>query len=144
MTIAGRHYGTNELKLGMDTSYTAEKLIGLVRADPRRAARAVVPVLFPLDLLLLLCLGTFLTLCAVALAASAEVPPAWRWVLLVAPIAYAASDFTENVLLARMLLDVDAITDGLVDLTHRVTQLKLACFLLGTLQIFLLLILCAI
>jgi hypothetical protein len=143
MAIAGNALGTRVFKLGMDTIYTAASLRDMVKADTTRARRAVFPVLFPIDLLFLICLGTFLALSSLALAAPAHVPAGWRWGLVLAPAIYALSDLAENLLFARMLMDADAINKTLVDVTHVVTQVKLAFCALGGLQVLLLLILAA-
>lgn len=79
----------------------------------------VVPVLFPLDILFLLCLGVFLGLASGALAdrlGFLSSIPAWIWWIL--PAAYMASDLAEDTVIAAIFKSFIPLTTGWFRLLH--------------------------
>ena len=104
-------------------SYTAESLAqwtGDNRGDARRYA---VPVLFPLDLLLMACLAGFLSIASVALGGATSRFGGVLWLFALLPAAYLAADLVEDTVLASLLLH--RITPGLVKAAHVLTTLKI-------------------
>ena len=56
------------------------------------------------------------------------------WLVVILPALYMASDLSENVMLARMMIDPMSITGGLVGVTKTVTKIKIVLFLAGFAQ----------
>ena len=87
----------------------------------------VVPVLFPLDILFLLCLGVFLGLASGALAdrlGFLSSIPAWIWWIL--PAAYMASDLAEDTVIAAIFKSFIPLTTGWFRLLSTLTAIKIA------------------
>ena len=59
----------------------------------------------------------------------------WAWLLVVMPALYVASDFTEDVLLARLMTSPETITVDLVGFAKAVTQFKIAAASLAIVQL---------
>src|SRR5947209_17319544 len=85
------------IKFGTAPHYTVQDVRDLVERHPDVAARIVVPGLFPLDLIFLLCLGVFVGSISLLIAPHAALPVD-PWLLLIFPILYMIGDFTENCL----------------------------------------------
>jgi hypothetical protein len=125
----------NAIKFGSNLSYSVAQVQDLIRTYPAEAAKYVYPGLFPLDLLLLACLGATIALFSIGLGTTPD-QTAGLWMLLVLPVAYMLADLTENFLLAWLLTSKpEAIHNGQVTLTQSVTLLKLLFWLGGTLQV---------
>lgn len=75
----------------------------------RDARHYAFPVLFPLDRGFL-CVGSIVSADAIP-----RLQP-FAWFLAILPAVYVANDLVEDALLARWLLDVDAVTDSSVRL----------------------------
>jgi hypothetical protein len=120
----GPEVGSRFLERG--EPYIAAELRTFVATSARDARGYAIPVLFPLDLLFMLCLGGFLGLASVEAAQAVDRLKAWAWLFAVAPALYVAADLAEDVLLARMLLSPDAISDDAVRIARGMTQAKLA------------------
>ena len=87
----------------------------------------VVPVLFPLDILFLLCLGVFLGLASGALAdrlGFLSSIPAWIWWIL--PAAYMASDLAEDTVIAAIFKSFIPLTTGWFRLLSTLTAIEIA------------------
>ena len=123
------------INFGSNLTYSVAQVQDLIRTYPAEAARYVYPGLFPLDLMLLTCLGATIALFSIGLGATADAP-AGLWMLLILPVAYMLADLSENFLLAWLLTSQpDAIHNGQVTLTQSMTLLKLLFWLGGTLQV---------
>jgi hypothetical protein len=109
MGILQSHLGLKDFRFGSKCSYSGAKLEQYIKKDQQKARLVVVPLLFPLDFLLLIFLGLFLALCSMTYADVLHLQPGWRWLLLVLPVAYMVADFSENVLYSGMLLWPDSI-----------------------------------
>ncbi|MHC2313085.1 hypothetical protein ACVIHC_000131 [Bradyrhizobium diazoefficiens] len=87
----------------------------------------VFPVLFPLDILFLICLGLFLALASASLAERLgflSAVPAWIWWII--PTSYMASDLTEDAGLVATLKSWIRLTPTSFRLLSILTTLKLA------------------
>lgn len=116
----------DDFKFGSDFSYTAKHVKDRVEKNKDKAAIAFMPVLIPLDFLFLISFSAGVALCSIAYGNAAGMPPGGILLLLVLPAIYCASDFTENIFIARMLKAPDTIDDGIVRLTRAFTIVKLA------------------
>jgi hypothetical protein len=107
-----------------------------------RAARFVAPILFPLDLLLLVCLGGFTAMASLLLSEPARFPAQLSSLLVLLPIIYVAADLAENCLYAHMLLQpsASAVTEGMVAIARCFTAVKLVAGATALLQAALLLL----
>jgi hypothetical protein len=131
---AQKYYGVEDYKVtGRNVDYTAADVTALAQ-NQRTAAGYVVPILFPLDLLLLASLAAFMMTWSVHFAGAAGIPAPWVWLVIVVPVIYMAADLSENTLLARMLTDPATITERAVAVAQATTQLKLAASFFGLLQ----------
>jgi hypothetical protein len=131
---AQKYYGVDDYKVtGRNVDYTAADVAALAQ-DQRTAAGYVVPILFPLDLLLLASLAAFMMTWSVHFAGAAGIPAPWIWLAIVVPVIYMAADLSENTLLARMLTDPTTISERAVAVAQATTQLKLAAGFFGLLQ----------
>jgi hypothetical protein len=100
----------------------------------------VYPVLFPLDLLFLAALAGLFAVASIATAQALHWDRDWVWILAVFPVLYAACDFIENVVLARLLLSPAGVTDRSVAVAQALTGLKFAAVAISALQLLLLLL----
>jgi hypothetical protein len=123
---------------GTDWTYTAQEVEGFIQTGGGRAAAVVFPILFPIDLILLISLGGFIALCSIGLAGPAGVPPQLLWTLLVAPVIYVAADFSENLLVTRMLTSGTPVDATLVSVAHACTFIKILSLWFGGSQLVLL------
>ena len=123
--------------------YDAGTLRGWVDAHPREARAYAFPVLFPLDVLFMAALTAFVSFGSISEAHMAGLGTGRSWVFLLLPVAYVTADLVEDSLLAAMLTHPDWIGDGVVLLTTRITQLKLATATLSLFQVLALSVLAA-
>lgn len=119
--------GSTRPRRWLETSadYTKVQLADWVKAEPRYAARYVMPTLFPLDLLFMAFLAAFLASASMTSAQSvgALTPIAWLFVLI--PVVYLAIDLAEDVVLASLLTHPESIADASVGVAHVLTRLKI-------------------
>lgn len=117
-------------------------------ADPKNRAAAagyVMPVLFPLDLLFLLLLGSLLGVASMTLAG--ELPPlraipgAIWWIL---PLVYLAADLAEDTLMVGIFKSIVPLTDGWFRVLHALTGIKIASLTAAFGQVGFLGILCVL
>src|SRR5262245_29828903 len=90
------------------------------------AAKYVSPVLFPLDVIMMVFLAAFLAVGSVTLASYVPWAANLTWLLVTAPILYLAFDLAEDTLLAWLLKNPDAVSPGPVWLLKFLTFWKLA------------------
>ncbi|WP_407117573.1 hypothetical protein [Bradyrhizobium sp. LMG 9283] len=99
-------------------------------ADPALASAKdgyAVPVLFPFDLLFMICLAALLGMASAFVAGHLSFlsgVPAWIWWLL--PLAYLAADLAEDGLLFLILRDSAPLTEPTFSLLRKLTAAKLA------------------
>ena len=143
LTIAAKEkFRLGDVNFGRKATYVAADITPLMRGnsptkiDPR-AARFIAPILFPIDLLLLACLGGFGAMTSLLLGEPARVPAPWIPLLVVVPVVYMACDLAENCLLTRVLLlpSADAVTDTMVDVVRAATKAKFLFLYAGTVQL---------
>ena len=135
------YFGLSTVTLGVDPGYSAEDFRAIVACNAATVrARFVVPILFPIDLLLLVCLGGWLAMTSLALGEPARVPISIIPLLVVVPVLYVACDLAENCLFAWLLLlpNAQAIPDGVVGVARVATIGKLYFAGLGIAQTVLL------
>jgi hypothetical protein len=85
-----------------------------------------VPLLFPIDLLLLVSLGAFTAMASLLLGAPARFSENLMPLLVILPVVYMACDLAENCLLTRIfLLSQSAVSQGMVNAALLATRLKL-------------------
>jgi hypothetical protein len=126
--------GVWDRRFEASTGYVTADLWTWITADVGRARRYMVPVLMPLDLLLLASLAGA---CIVTSLASAAVFPALDGVssvFVVGPLVFALLDLTEDLLLLRLLRRPTRISDGSVAVLKRVTRAKIAMLWLALAQ----------
>jgi len=134
MPVAERYCGLDQYKVtGKNVDYGVSDVEALAKND-RAAAGYVLPILFPLDLLLLASLAAFMITWSLYFAGGAGIPAASTWLVIIVPVIYMAADLSENCLLARMLTDPTTISNRAVVIMQATTQLKLAAGLFGLLQ----------
>jgi hypothetical protein len=121
-----------DFRFGSKWSFSAKTLQDAIDKDLTKPPLVIVPVLFPLDFLLLISIGATLTLCSVAYA-DALVTPSRTWLLLVLPLAYMVADFSENMLYSGMLLRPSSI-QYLIEAGNWATRVKIVTLGLATLQ----------
>ena len=126
--------------LEVTPDYTADGLRTWVSDYPAQAHRYVYPVLFPLDLLFLAALAGLLAVASIATALALHWDRDWVWILVIFPVLYAACDFIENVVLARLLLSPAGVTDRSVAVAQTLTGLKFAAIAITVLQLLLLIL----
>jgi hypothetical protein len=122
------HYGARELYprfLEKDTSYEIADVQNFVKNKPRAARYYVFPLLFPLDLLVLILLGGAMAYASVMSARYVGVPTYWIWLTLLLPTLYVAVDLVEDTLLALLLTDESSRTVSFVGFIKAVTTVKL-------------------
>ena len=135
------YFGLSAVTLGVDPGYGAEDFRKIfANTTPTVRSRFVAPILFPIDFLLLACLGGCLALASSALGEPARVPPAIIPLLVVVPVLYVACDLAENCLFAWLMLlpNAQAIPDGVVGFARVATIGKLYFAGLGIAQTLLL------
>jgi hypothetical protein len=120
--------------LERSTDYRADELRDWVRAHPAAARGYAFPVLFPLDLFFMVFLGGFLAYGSVASGEALDFEIRFIWLCPVLPVLYIAADLIEDVLLARLLLSPDSITDRSVGMTKAATRAKFATSILAIAQ----------
>jgi hypothetical protein len=118
--------------LETDLTYDARSLRNWVENNPASARGYVIPVLFPLDFLFILCLGGFLGIGAIVAANTLHWSPNITWLLAFLPTAFVACDLAEDILISRLLSSPSLITDHSVTLAKTFTRAK---FLTCTLSI---------
>lgn len=121
MVSAGYGPKVRDRFLERGAKYTVADLRNLA---PRDARGYTFPVLIPLDLLFMIFLGGFLAFASVGAADSVGPLKTIAWLFAVGPALYVAADLMEDVLLARMLLSQNAITQSAIDLVQSVTKVK--------------------
>jgi hypothetical protein len=126
--------------LEVTPDYTAEGLRHWISNSGTQLHRYVYPVLFPLDILFLMALAGFFAVASIATAQALQWGRNSLWIFAIFPVLYAACDFIENVMLARLLLSPTAVTDHAVTRAQTVTHLKFATVAISALQLVLLLI----
>ena len=126
--------------LEVTPDYTADGLGNWISDNPAQAHRYVYPVLFPLDLLFLAALAGLFAVASIALAHALHRDRDWVWILAIFPVLYAACDFIENVVLARLLLTPASVTDRSVAVAQTLTGLKFAAIAITVLQLLLLIL----
>jgi hypothetical protein len=126
--------------LEVTPDYTADGLRNWISNDPAQAHRYVYPVLFPLDLLFLAALAGLFAVASIATAQALHWDRDWVWILAIFPVLYAACDFIENVVLARLLLSPAGVTDLSAGVAQKLTGLKFAAAAVSALQLVLLLV----
>jgi hypothetical protein len=115
--------------LERDFRYTENDFRTWATANRRQAVGYAVPVLFPLDLIFMGCLGGFLAIASSALLNHGGASRWWVAASLFFPVAYVVIDFVEDVLLAWMLLAPKWI-ETLIGAAKAMTIMKFGtCFL---------------
>jgi hypothetical protein len=130
-----KRYGPRvaERFLERDVSYVKGEFHDWVIGNRALARGYASPVLFPLDLIFMTCLGGFLAIASGALLAHAG---ASSWCIassLVFPLAYIAIDLAEDVLLARMLRAPERI-EALIGPAKVLTMVKLGVSFVAVVQ----------
>src|SRR5258708_6833205 len=105
--------------------HSAEFIRGWVEKYPSAARHYAFPVLFPLDLLFIIFLGGFLGLGSVLTADTIDWLKRFAWLFAIIPAVYVLADLIEDTLLARLLLDAQAITDASIWWPRMATEAKL-------------------
>ena len=126
-------YGPNEGQipkvadrfLERSTEYDRKFVSDWIKTYPRDTGHYAFPVLFPLDLLFMIVLGGFLCVGSIVSADAIPRLQPFAWFLAILPAVYVATDLVEDALLARWLLDVNAVTDSSVRLVQIVTKMKI-------------------
>jgi len=115
--------------------YTRTSLARWVSAHPDDAAAYVFPVLFPLDMLFMICLAASLSIASVALITS--IPPLLgvSWVALIAPALYLGADLAEDTLLAILLGQPHTVSNALVTAAQTLTRVKIWAVTLAGIQL---------
>jgi len=104
--------------------YDADKLRSLASSSMRKTY--IVPVLFPLDLIVMLALAGSMGVAIWYWLGQAS--PAWTWLALI-PLIYLISDLAEDCLLAWMLQPPNAWPDAMIGVLKALTAIKLASIL---------------
>jgi hypothetical protein len=103
--------------------------------DFQNEARGYVcPILFPLDLMFMLCLGGFLLFASVSAGESIECLRKVAWIFAIGPLLYVAVDLVEDICIARMLLSVDDVSQSVVDTAGNITTVKVVIVAFSILQ----------
>ncbi len=111
--------------LERSVEYKEVEFYDWVKANQKAAARYAFPVLFPLDLIFMFCLGGFLAVASSTLLGHGGASARCVVASLIFPIAYVAFDLAEDSLLARMLTYPDSIA-GLIRYAKALTIGKFA------------------
>jgi hypothetical protein len=101
---------------------------------PIEARGYAFPVLFPLDLVFMISLGSFLAVASVEAAKSIHFLRNFAWLFALGPALYVAADLIEDTLLAHMLLSAEAVNQATIHLTQNITRVKLVVITFGILQ----------
>jgi hypothetical protein len=133
MPIVQAHLGLKAFAFGSKWSYGEAALRAVIGNNPSKPPLVVVPLLFPLDLLLLIFLGLALALCSVAHAEALCVPRSCVALLLILPVAYMVADLSENLLYSGMLIWQESI-DSLIGVAGWATRIKLVAAALAIVQ----------
>jgi len=123
-TDMGRMFLVAFLKSTHDTTPQAS-LTGVTH-NPTKARGYIFPVLFPFDVMFLICLGGFLGLGSVIAAHTLKWPPYADWLLVLAPMLFMACDFAEDVMLSRFLISPTLVTEEAVAVAKAATNAKIA------------------
>jgi hypothetical protein len=128
------------IKFGTEPNYTVQDVRKLMEKHPDVAARIVVPGLFPLDFVFLLCVGVFIASTSLLIAPHAALPVD-PWLLVIFPVLYMIGDFTENCLVTWILnSNPEGISEQQLTIVKAVTWLKIGFLSVGNLQIISLLL----
>jgi hypothetical protein len=111
--------------------YQWTELRDLAIAKPYLAAFYVCPVLFPLDLIVMLLLAGSMGLASAAWLRATGGNPGWSYPL---PAIYLAADLIEDVMLAALLRHPEKITESSVHRLKGITKLKMAAIVLTIVQ----------
>jgi hypothetical protein len=106
-------------------SYEVRDIKDLAQNHKATAAKYVMPVLFPIDLFVMILLGGSMALASVLWARGLGLSPHWLWLVLLLPVAYVAVDLAEDTLLAVMLT-LPGTIDGLSGPVRALTAIKMA------------------
>lgn len=104
--------------------YDADKLRALASSGMRKIY--IVPLLFPLDLMVMLALAGSMGVAIWYWFGQAS--PAWTWLALI-PLIYLISDLAEDCLLAWMLQPPTAWPDAMIGVLKTLTAIKLVSIL---------------
>lgn len=104
--------------------YDADKLRTLASSSMREIY--IVPLLFPLDLMVMLALAGSMGVATWYWFGQAS--PAWTWLALI-PLIYLISDLAEDCLLAWMLQPPNAWPDAMIGVLKTLTAIKLVSIL---------------
>ena len=126
--------------LEVTPDYTAEGLRNWIMRYPSQARRYAFPVLFPLDILLLIAVVGFLAVASLATARALHWTQGWLWIVVIFPLLYGLCDFIENVFLTCFMVAATTVTDTSVAIAQRVTGLKFATLVVSALQLVALLV----
>ena len=101
---------------------------------PDLAAKYVVPVLFPLDVVMMAALAGFLALGSVTFGARVPLLTGWMTALIVLPAIYFVADLSEDVMLAWLLTSPAAVSALRVAVLKGLTLAKLGSLCLAYVQ----------
>jgi uncharacterized protein YjbI with pentapeptide repeats len=104
-------------------SYPADLLQIFVRAHPETARYYRMPILFPLDLIVMVLLSATMAGASWHWFAASEFP--YPMLAVILPLLYFAADFAEDWRLGQLLVRPDAVTDDAVWSLKKLTALKL-------------------
>ena len=122
------------INFGTKPTYPPQTVRTLLTEHGEEAARYIVPGLFPIDLIFLICLGGTIALFSIGFADGG--PNARIWLVLILPVGYMIADLAENLALARMLSGgPDGVTSATVTLVQALTIVKLGLWIAGTVQV---------
>jgi hypothetical protein len=113
------------------SAYQWTELRDLATAKPRLAAFYVCPVLFPLDLIVMLLLAGSMGLASGCWLRAVGGNPTWAYLL---PATYLAADLAEDGVLAAMLRHPEKITETSVRRLKGITKLKMVTIVLTIIQ----------
>jgi len=111
-------------KLPNGEEFNPQKFKEWVSSNGKEARAYAFPVIFPIDLVFLICFGLFTLLGSVLLFEVLAITRIPWWLVIVAPIVYIVSDLAEDALAFVLLYSADAITPGRVDLLKALTATK--------------------
>jgi hypothetical protein len=109
-----------------NTDYDLSRVQTFVSNNPKAANYYVFPLLFPLDLFVMILLGGAAAYASVMSARTLGVPLDWIWLVLVLPVFYVAFDLVEDTLLALLLTDERTHTESFIWFVKSITTVKLA------------------
>jgi hypothetical protein len=109
-----------------NASYEVPQLDALVSQTPDIAFRYAMPVLFPLDLFVMILIGGACAIASLVWVRYLGAPWDWAWLVLLVPIFYVAVDLAEDSMLALMLTKSVGIDQTVVGFTKALTVMKLA------------------